>query len=1391
MMPILEKNDVLSMMTSLRREKINTWFDLGLFIDRMKENKPVPTFEFGGTFSEFKTHIREGGVAFITFYFSIDGVSIEVEKYAKTIRFNLGEDVPIHYIAGKFYPESYKIIDPETKTFSIDAMQSFDDWNLYKDFFFTKLERGSKEYNALIIKFWEQVLELCEQLGNYIQDNDIRLLYLINVCSNPGNVALSLACVLVSELMGIPVINNNHDFFWEGGNRKVDIETKKLKPGPRDFFFTNSDVGEFFSQLEVLFPWESRSWINVNINQKQSDHLIHYKGHNPANVMEIGTAVDLDEYSSINKRQRINALYQVEKMLSRYNEEALVSYSVKDVLEYNLVDQNNPEPIYIGYKTRAMHKFLSENIIFLQPTRVISRKRIEIDFKLIGKVFDDERLKSKLRESDDLKITILITGPIPMGQYKYFLKLLHKFEELLETIDSEFQKRIYLGFLFSEMDKERFKTHFKQPIGIPEIYSISSLVLLPSKTEGRGLPILEAAAAGVPIFCSRYEPENVYAEVIGEHLPEKDRLKVIELEGTTITEKHVEEVIGKVFFPHKYHRDITHNTKVLQRRYSIEALNQNLEEIGKSLYLQVNPNEEKLDFVGRVVDEYLERIQFRNKDVDLLLDTENRQYLPGYGKLAFMLNLKSLIDPSAFRVEEQEIRGTTFYYAKKQVEDNPEKENLSKEQIHAFYNSVDNIFHYRKGEVGIRHDHSFAYRHRNKNYYPFHDLTHQELSGLVNLFKAEWIKPIASKEVKGSEHFFTDKNLALSQLTSCSVISIDDRQFLFQKMASNFPMAYFPGKHVKYELEYFVLNSIRSRLGMKMHENITKEVIKSHRLAPIFVFAPKISFTNRSSAKEIEDFITTGFDPELQLLYQQKVLQVIETELLTLGIHIPLLGEEALKKLRWIMEEGGYLITNRRNAPFMTDVLNMDRFHIGMVTTEVAANIMGIPLGTGYIQFVPAGVRTTLAYPTPIQTGKDFSELLKSEQFQELCRDLGEEEVFQEIRKDARMQGSPLKEVLKGLKKKTQKQDLVDYNFVTGVYKDGLPWNGVIAQAKISERREAWEFAAVSSINSTKKVTAFASEFEKKRGKSARIAWNGGYILNPELVGKLGLPESYIGSPLGLLISEGKVISTPLFNKPALLIYPDGRIDIQRVKVADGIRIRAGNKMIEFSPENYNQCSKGGACYYDLMYEGDFIPAFGHVIVRLAGNTIKEVIRSQKSIQQIPVGLTLCIPESDFPEEWNEVGRELEIEIVGLDGIRHAIEAGPLLLDNGEPGLNMEIEGWKTQNSIRTQAARLDYTDMRGPKIAVGIDGKGDLFVLTINGRIRESVGATHVDMANIMQQFGMKKAMGFDPGGSSTLVVEGKTLNISPYNSEYEKNIYALPPEPRAVANAVIGYLK
>lgn len=1377
------------MMEQLRNEKVNTWFDLGLFIDRMKLDKPTPSVKFKGDLDDFYDAIGKG-IAFITFYYSIDGVTIEVEKYAKVFKELFDDKIPVHYIAGQFYPEADKVMDALVKRFELPAMHGFDKWNLYNDFFNTKLERGSRKYNALIKKFWTEILHITEHLGKYVEDNDISLLYLINVASNPGNVSLAVATVLVSEYLGIPVINNNHDFYFEGGSSVIDQKAWGTEKGPRDFYFKNFDIGEFFSQIDVFYPWESRSWLQVNINNAQSKHLTEKKGINPANVTEIGTSVDVERYQNISKRKKIDAFVQFEQVFSHYSD-VLVTYSVDDVIKSNLVTEKNPRPVLISNKTKTIDSLVNENIIVLQPTRVISRKRIELGFELIRKLFKREDIRNKFEATPSLQITFLITGPIPLGQFGYFKQLLKEFKQLLKKIPEQFQDKILLGFLFSEIDKENFKKRFAEPIGIPELYNIASLIMLPSETEGRGLPIIEAAATGIPIYCSRYTPENVYAEVIGEHLTEDYRLKVIEFSDQEIKDSHIDKIVDRVFAPHKFFAENKHNKKVVERRYSNASLKKNMKKILKQLYVQLKPNDRYLNFTLEAMKRYEIKNSFTNDDLKYILNTENRHYLPGFGRLNFMHFLKALIDPSFFRVEEQRAKGIALSYAKELIDINPKGNEISNKLKATFFNAVDNIFHYRKGEIEIRHDHSFSYRHRNKDYYPYQKYTFQELTGLINMLYMDIINPKIDLKVEQSSHFFTDWNLALQQLTTSSHLEIDDRELLVERLKSNVPIAYFPGAYVKYELEFFALQSVRARLGLPIEVELKEEMLDNAvmEIQPIYVFAQRQSFGRWANAENLKDYLLRGKDRELKLLYDRGIIKIIETDQYCVGIHFAQLGEEALHYLCKVKDNKGYMITQRLNAAVMTDYVDIDRFHIGHIKYKTNSNIMGIPVGSGYIQFVPAGVRTTLAYPTPIQTAKDFSELLKSDLFKRVVEKHGKTKVFDEIRKDAENNGSPLKLILERLDNDSKEKDDVEYNFVSGVYADGYPWNGAMAKVNLATTKNKWMFAAFASTEKTKRVTTFIDEFTENTGKKAKIGWNGGYILNAELVGKLGLPESYIGSPLGLLISDNKMVCPPLFNKPALLIADDGSIDIRLVNSSRGIS--ADN--VTFPAESYNSIDESkDLLYYDLLHKEEKIPGNGRVIVRIAGNVIKEIKETKKGekISIIPVGLTLSFKKSTLPSDW-KVNKELQLSVAGIDNVKHAVEAGPFIVNNNEFSLDMEHEGWKTQNSIRTQAARLDFTDMRGPKIAVGIDKENNLYVLTINGRIRESVGATHIDMAEIMLKFGMEKAMGFDPGGSSTLVVNGEVLNISPYNHKYEENIYALPPEPRAVANAVLGWIE
>ena len=1084
---------VQEIIDALRAENVYTWFDLGLFIDRFRENRPMPSAQFSGSLADFKSTIADGGAAFITYEFGVDEISLEVERHASALG-KILQDAPIHYIAGAFQPTLLEHVARSPLKYKLSEIQGFDNWPLYDDFFKTKLERGNKAYNELIGKFWNEVLVVTQKLGQYVEKHAINLLYLFDVCSRPGNVSLSLATVLLSEYLGLPVVSRNRDFYWEG----------------RDAVFTNAGVGEFFSQIEVLYPWESRSWVSVNTHRQQSQHVVEKKGHNPANVREIATAQTLE--------QDINAtLYR--------------------------------------------------------------------------------------------------------------------------------------------------------------------------------------------------------------------------------------------------------------------------------LYVQLGSND--LGLVGRAVERYEKLCHFSNEDLRAILQTENRHYLPGYGRTGFMLFLKSLIDPSFFRVEEQQTRGMIMRFAQELVEENAGR-TLDVETLHHFYNAVDDVFLYRQGQEQTGHDHSLAYRHRDDVRYPYRDFTHQELMGLVNVLFDHIISHDSMPVFKGRRSH-SDWGAALAELAGGRDLALDDRARLVDRLKSNSPMAYFPGECRTDALEWLVLRPIRTRLGLGRDEKITPKHLENHgdSLAPIYVFCPEKPCRKRMTAAALMDHVTSGDDAELSLLFERGVCRVIPTRQWSVGIHFPQLGADALKTLREIKRGGGYIVTDDDDAALMTDVVDLDRFHVGQVKHDLSARIMGIPLGSGYVQFAPAGVRTTLAYPTPIQTAQDFSHALKSAEYERLCEKHGQETVLSRIKQDARLRGSPIAAVLASLAcAETTAPAPVSTSYLCGLYEDGQPWSGVVAKI---DGKQAWKFSILTAEGKTKTVPALAQDFGAKHGKMPALAWNGGFILNAELVGKLGLPESFIGSPLGLIMSDGEVLCPPLFNKPAFLIYPDGRLEIQRVHCAQGLAIFDAQHRFELGPARRNPKQPGPdeVCFYDLMVDAERIKGDGRVVLRLAGRAVQEVIFTTRDqdVPILPVGLTLSFPPQEFPPAWNRVGKSLRIEMLGWPEIEHAIEAGPMLVAAGENCLDMQVEGWLTQNSIHTQAARLEDVNLRGPKIAVGLGERGNLSVLAINGRIRESVGATHVDMAEILIGLGIKKAMGFDPGGSSTLVVGGEALNISPYNSNYESDVYALPPEPRAVANAVVGW--
>ena len=72
------------------------------------------------------------------FLYSIDGATMEIGKYAKVFGL-IFKNIKLHFIGGEFHEISEILNLSGYKYYQLDELKSFDDWELYNDFFKRKL----------------------------------------------------------------------------------------------------------------------------------------------------------------------------------------------------------------------------------------------------------------------------------------------------------------------------------------------------------------------------------------------------------------------------------------------------------------------------------------------------------------------------------------------------------------------------------------------------------------------------------------------------------------------------------------------------------------------------------------------------------------------------------------------------------------------------------------------------------------------------------------------------------------------------------------------------------------------------------------------------------------------------------------------------------------------------------------------------------------------------------------------------------------------------------------------------------------------------------------------------------------------------------------------------
>jgi len=388
------------------------WNDIVCLLNQIKNKKKSLLI----TCSKDPLKFFAKGTAFIAFSYGIDGVSTETFKYAHILDdlFTPLESPSIHFIGGDFQPQIFSMLSDEWHWFQLDGIDGWNKWDEGKWFqalFRKKMKSYSKESNLLTKEIYKQAGLIAKRLGKYFLDHQISLIVPVNIASNPGNIALTLGLVLVSEILGIYVLNSNHDFYWEAG-KPLSERGSGEAPGVRDHFFRNIKNKTFFSLFKLLYPWNGNRWLQININARQSRRLVKKFGFPENKVFEISTCIADTFFEAYSKKDVIDIRLRMGHILSN-GESIMRPVPLDDHL--SRVDQwmKNQQPTILGARPGlSVDPRSDELIILLQPTRIVGRKRIERNLELIGALFRKSALREEFENNPNRQLILHITGTI-------------------------------------------------------------------------------------------------------------------------------------------------------------------------------------------------------------------------------------------------------------------------------------------------------------------------------------------------------------------------------------------------------------------------------------------------------------------------------------------------------------------------------------------------------------------------------------------------------------------------------------------------------------------------------------------------------------------------------------------------------------------------------------------------------------------------------------------------------------------------------------------------------------------------------------------------------------------------------------------------------------------
>jgi glycosyltransferase involved in cell wall biosynthesis len=427
---------------------------------------------------------RQHNVGFVsTRLAGTDGVSLETAKWADVFK---GVGFSCYYFAGELdrSPDASFLV--EEAHFQHPEIQ-----DVFSNCFGTRI-RG----RSITQKIYDLKRKLKDRLYEFIDKFEINLLVPENALTIPLNIPLGIALTEIISETGMPAIAHHHDFFWE-----------------RQHFMTNAA----WEYLNMAFPPHLPTIEHVVINSSADNQLSLRTGISSTIIPNV---MDFDNPPPM----------------------------AGDFQSCGLVPGPQPPPIDdYASDVRTALGLVDDEMLILQPTRVVKRKGIEHAIELVQRL--------------GLKAKLIISHASGDEGYDYERRV-REYSKLMK-VDTYFVSNI--------INEQRGLTKNGRKIyTLEDVYPHADLVTYPSTFEGFGNAFLEAIYFCRPIVINTY---SIYTMDI-----KPKGFAVIEIDGY-VSDAAVRQARKVLKDPEYRNEMVKHNYETAQKYFSYSVLRKKLKNL--------------------------------------------------------------------------------------------------------------------------------------------------------------------------------------------------------------------------------------------------------------------------------------------------------------------------------------------------------------------------------------------------------------------------------------------------------------------------------------------------------------------------------------------------------------------------------------------------------------------------------------------------------------------------------------------------------------------------------------------------------------------------------------------------------------------------------------------